>query len=143
MEKSLVAFRSSDYPRCDRSGRRMCGTGPSIAFIVFLIAALAAPGPVVAQEASGLASLPLDDMQFRLIGPFRGGRSIAVAGHPTDRLTFYFGSTGGGVWKTEDAGHNWTNVSDGFFSTGSVGGLAVAPSRPETVYAGMGEHAIR
>jgi photosystem II stability/assembly factor-like uncharacterized protein len=127
----LVVFRSSDR------------TGFRITFIVFLLAALASPGPVVGQEASGLASLPLDDMQFRLIGPFRGGRSVAVAGHPTERLTFYFGSTGGGVWKTLDAGHSWTNVSDGFFKTGSVGAIAVAPSQPETVYVGMGEHAIR
>jgi photosystem II stability/assembly factor-like uncharacterized protein len=143
MGKSLLAIRYSDRPSLDHSRRRLSGIGTHITFMVFLLAALAAPGPVVGQEASGLASLPLDDMQFRLIGPFRGGRSIAVAGHPSERLTFYFGSTGGGVWKTVDAGHNWTNVSDGFFKTGSVGALAVAPSQPETVYAGMGEHAIR
>jgi len=106
------------------------GTGFRTTIIVFLLVAFASPVPVVGQDASSVASLPLDDMQFRLIGPFRGGRSIAVAGHPTERLTFYFGSTGGGVWKTEDAGHNWTNMSDGFFSTGSVGALAVAPSSP-------------
>jgi photosystem II stability/assembly factor-like uncharacterized protein len=82
-------------------------------------------------------------MNFRLIGPFRGGRSVAAVGHPTDRLTFYFGATGGGVWKTVDAGHHWVNVSDGYFATGSVGALAIAPSQPETVYVGMGEHAIR
>jgi hypothetical protein len=102
----------------------------STTFTVLILAALASSGPAVGQEASNLESLPLDDMQFRLIGPFRGGRSVAVVGHPTERLTFYFGSTGGGVWKTEDAGHNWTNVSDGFFGTGSVGALAVAPSLP-------------
>ncbi|MDX1403808.1 MAG: hypothetical protein R3192_04690 [Woeseiaceae bacterium] len=111
--------------------------------LVVFLATIAAPGFVLGQSASDMASLPLDDMQFRLIGPFRGGRSVAVAGHPTDRLTFYFGSTGGGVWKTVDAGHNWVNVSDGYFKTGSVGALAVAPSSPEIVYAGMGEHAIR
>ena len=92
-----------------------------ITSIVMLLAVFASPGPVVGQEASGLAALPLDDMEFRLIGPYRGGRSIAAAGHSTDRLTFYFGSTGGGVWKTVDAGHNWTNVSDGFFKTGVSG----------------------
>lgn len=104
---------------------------------------LALPATSLAQRSSQPESLPLDDMSFRLVGPFRGGRSVAVAGHPTERLTFYFGSTGGGVWKTEDAGHNWKNVSDGFFKTGSVGAVAVAPSQPETVYVGMGEHAIR
>ena len=91
------------------------------AFAVLL--AVVAAGPATGQDASGLASLPLDDMEFRLIGPYRGGRSIAAVGHPTERLTFYFGSTGGGVWKTEDAGHNWTNVSDGYFKTGSVGDM--------------------
>ena len=135
MGNSLLAFRNSDRPFRDRLRRNLCGTGFRTTFIVLLLSALASPGPVVGQEASSLAALPLDDMQFRLIGPFRGGQSIAVAGHPTDRLTFYFGSTGGGVWKTVDAGHNWTNVSDGFFKTGSVGALAVAPSSPETVYA--------
>ncbi len=114
-----------------------------INYIVFLLAALALAGPAAGQGASGLAALPLDDMQFRLIGPWRGGRSIAVVGHPTERLTFYFGSTGGGVWKTTDAGHNWINVSDGYFKTGSVGAITLAPSRPETVFVGMGEHAIR
>jgi photosystem II stability/assembly factor-like uncharacterized protein len=110
-------------------------------FFVFLT--LGSPQGIVAQKAPGLASFPIKDMSFRLIGPFRGGRSIAVAGHPTDRLTYYFGSTGGGVWKTDDAGHNWRNVSDGFFSTGSVGAIAVSTSNPEIVYVGMGEHAIR
>lgn len=119
------------------------GTGYRCTLSIFLAVGFAAPGPVLGQEASGLEALPLDDMQFRLVGPFRGGRSVAVAGHPTDRLTFYFGSTGGGVWKTEDAGHNWVNVSDGHFKTGSVGAIAVATSSPETVYVGMGEHAIR
>ena len=62
----------------------------------------------------------LDGLRWRLVGPFRGGRSVAVAGHPADRLTFYFGSTGGGVWKSTDAGQSWRNVSDGFFRRASV-----------------------
>lgn len=82
-------------------------------------------------------------MQWRNIGPFRGGRSVAVAGVPSDPLTYYFGSTGGGVWKTTDAGVTWTNVSDGFLHTGSVGAIAVADSDPNVVYVGMGEHAVR
>jgi len=119
-----------------------CVAASVTAVVAFLLVALAS-GPAQAQQTTGLESLPLDDMPFRLIGPFRGGRSVAAVGHPSERLTFYFGSTGGGVWKTVDAGHNWVNVSDGFFKTGSVGALAIAPSSPETVYAGMGEHAIR
>ncbi len=85
----------------------------------------------------------LDDLRWRLVGPFRGGRVVAVAGDPTDRRVFYFGSTGGGVWKTRDGGHTWRNVSDGFFRRASVGALALAPSDPNVIYAGMGECCIR
>jgi photosystem II stability/assembly factor-like uncharacterized protein len=77
------------------------------------------------------------------VGPFRGGRVTAVAGHPAQPLTFYFGATGGGVWKTTDAGVVWKNVSDGFFHTTTIGAIAVAPSNPEVVYVGTGESAIR
>ena len=82
-------------------------------------------------------------MQWRNIGPFRGGRSVAVAGVPSNSQIYYFGSTGGGVWKTTDAGITWANVSDGFFETGSVGAIAVGESDPNVVYVGMGEHAVR
>ena len=63
----------------------------------------------------------LENLEWREIGPWRGGRSAAVAGIPQDRETYYFGATGGGVWKTTDGGANWANVSDGFFG-GSIGG---------------------
>jgi len=82
-------------------------------------------------------------LHWRNIGPFRGGRAVAVSGVPGDPQTYYFGSVGGGVWKTTDAGLNWNNVSDGFFASGSVGAIAVAPSDPNVVYVGMGEHSIR
>src|SRR5215471_1347440 len=85
----------------------------------------------------------LDGIRWRLIGPFRAGRVVAVAGDPGDRQTFYFGSTGGGVWKTRDGGLSWRNVSDGFFRRASVGALAVAASDPNVLYAGMGECCIR
>ncbi len=81
--------------------------------------------------------------RWRCIGPFRGGRVVAVAGDPTDPLTFYFGATAGGVWKSTDAGMYWRNVSDGFFRTAAVGAIAVADSDPNVVYAGMGEACIR
>src|SRR5437879_815091 len=84
-----------------------------------------------------------DALHWRLIGPFRAGRVVAVAGDPTDRLTFYFGSTGGGVWRTRDGGMSWSNLSDGFFRRASVGALALAPSDPNVLYAGMGECCIR
>ncbi len=82
-------------------------------------------------------------LQWRHIGPYRGGRCVAVAGHVSQPLTFYMGATGGGVWKTEDAGLSWCNISDGYFNTGSVGAIAIAPSDPNILYVGMGEHAIR
>lgn len=83
------------------------------------------------------------DMEWRNIGPFRGGRSVAVAGVARDHHTYYFGGVGSGVWKTTDAGTTWQNVSDTTFGTSSVGAIAVAPSDPNVVYVGMGEHAVR
>lgn len=82
-------------------------------------------------------------LKYRSIGPFRGGRSVCATGVVGDPLTYYMGTTGGGVWKTEDAGQHWKNVSDGYFKTGSVGAVAVSISDPNVVYVGMGEHAPR
>ncbi|MDH4272400.1 MAG: glycosyl hydrolase, partial [Candidatus Aminicenantes bacterium] len=82
-------------------------------------------------------------MEWRSIGPYRGGRVTAVAGIPNQPDTYYFGATGGGVWKTEDGGLNWKCVSDGFFRTGSVGAIAVSEYDPNVVYVGMGEAPIR
>jgi photosystem II stability/assembly factor-like uncharacterized protein len=85
----------------------------------------------------------LQKLEWRCIGPFRGGRVVAVAGDPREPAVFYFGSTGGGVWKTTDAGQYWVNISDGFFERASVGGIAVAASEPNVIYVGMGEATIR
>ncbi len=85
----------------------------------------------------------LESLKWRLVGPHRGGRVVAVAGHPTEPLVFYFGACSGGVWKTEDGGNSWLPTSDGYFKTGPVGALAVAPSDPNVVYAGMGEACLR
>ncbi len=82
-------------------------------------------------------------LQWRNIGPFRGGRSVAVSGIPNNDQVYLAGYTGGGLWKTEDAGISWLNISDGFFQTGSVGDIAVSESDPNVLYVGMGEHAIR
>lgn len=143
MPTSVRMYRATFASFTDPSRFVSRWVAAGVTAIVALVLVSTTSGSARAQQPTGLESLPLDDMPFRLIGPFRGGRSVAVVGHPTERLTFYFGSTGGGVWKTVDAGHNWVNVSDGFFKTGSVGALAIARSNPETVYAGMGEHAIR
>lgn len=97
----------------------------------------AAPATSSAPDASVLKA-----MQWRLVGPFRGGRADAVEGIANEPLTYYFGSTGGGVWKTIDGGQTWKNVSDGFFG-GTIGAVAVAPSDPAVVYVGTGEEDIR
>lgn len=82
-------------------------------------------------------------MKWRSIGPFRGGRSVASTGVVGDPKTYYMGTTGGGLWKTEDMGVSWRNISDGSFKTGSVGAIAVSGSDPNVLYVGMGEHAVR
>ncbi len=86
---------------------------------------------------------PLKNLQYRLIGPFRGGRSGAVEGIANQPNVYYYGATGGGVWKSTDGGANWLNVSDGFFKTGSVGAIDVADSDPNIIYVGMGEETVR
>ena len=85
----------------------------------------------------------LKSLEWRLIGPHRGGRVVAVAGHPVEKATFYFGACDGGVWKTTDGGDYWENISDGFFKTSAVGAIAVSESDPNVIYAGTGETAIR
>ena len=82
-------------------------------------------------------------LKWRNIGPFRAGRTTAVAGVPDQPATFYIGSSGGGVWKTADAGRSWHNISDGFFDVGGVGAIAVALSDPKVIYVGTGEASIR
>ncbi|MBA3805696.1 MAG: glycosyl hydrolase, partial [Acidobacteria bacterium] len=82
-------------------------------------------------------------LEWRSIGPYRGGRVTAVAGVTTQPFVYYFGSVGGGVWKTTDAGSNWMPISDGAFGTGSVGGIGICESDPNVIYDGMGESPIR
>ncbi len=99
-----------------------------------------------AQDAKNAAddySKVFKPVKWRSIGPFRGGRSVASVGVVGDPKTYYMGTTGGGLWKTEDMGLSWRNVSDGYFKTGSVGAIAVAESDPNVIYVGMGEHAVR
>jgi len=96
-----------------------------------------------AKPPAAIDSAMYQTLEWRNIGPFRGGRAVAAAGVPQQPRTFYFGATGGGVWRTEDAGENWSNITDGFLKTGSVGAIAVAPSDPNVIYVGMGEHPVR
>ena len=81
-------------------------------------------------------------LKYRELGPFRGGRSAAVAGVPGKPNTYYFGATGGGVWKTTDGGQSYANISDGYFG-GSIGAIAIAPSDPNVIYVGGGEVTLR
>ncbi len=104
--------------------------------------------PAGIQPASDATAAPvdqrfLDGLSWRGIGPARGGRAQACSGVPGDPMTYYMGATGGGVWKTTDAGNSWRNITDGFIGTGSVGDVEVAPSDPNVVYVGMGEADIR
>ena len=119
-----------------------------LATAVIVIAA-GAPAATAQSSASGpTGSATFDSTHFgglhwRSIGPYRGGRVTTVTGVAQEPLTFYMGATGGGIWKTDDAGATWRNVSDDFIRHGSVGSLAVAPSDPNVVYAGMGEREPR
>ena len=85
----------------------------------------------------------MQGLRWRCIGPPRGGRVSAVAGHPTAPAVFYFGACAGGVWKSDDAGTYWENISDSFFTSAAVGAIAVAESDPNVIYVGTGETAIR
>ena len=84
-----------------------------------------------------------EGLKWRNIGPTRGGRSVTSSGVVSDPMTYYMGTTGGGIWKTSDAGITWKNISDGQLNTGTVGAIAVAESDQNVIYVGMGEHAVR
>jgi len=101
------------------------------------------PAPALTATANNSLNSFLKPLKWRNVGPFRGGRSVTSCGVESNPQVYYMGTTGGGVWKTENAGWTWFNVSDGFFKTGSVGAVAVAGSDPNVVYVGMGEHAPR
>jgi photosystem II stability/assembly factor-like uncharacterized protein len=90
-----------------------------------------------------VAETPYRSLRWRLIGPFRGGRSVAVAGDPSDPHVFYFGACAGGVWKSTNAGATWENVTDGQIGSSAIGAVAVADSDPNVIYVGTGEADIR
>jgi photosystem II stability/assembly factor-like uncharacterized protein len=135
----------------------MRATSNSVVAVIAIAASLlfAAPQGLVAQShnvqpvtarapgAVSFDSAHFGGLHWRSIGPYRGGRVTTVVGVPTQPLTYYMGATGGGIWKTSDAGNSWQNISDGKLHTGSVGSLAVAASDPNVIYAGMGEREPR
>ncbi len=122
--------------RCERLKR----SAPGLALALSAAMSLAtAPAPLSAQDLTSL----LPPMEWRSIGPDRGGRSIAVAGHADRPLEYYFGATGGGLFRTTDGGNTWHPVTDGQVGSASVGAVAMAPSDPDIVYIGMGEVQLR
>jgi photosystem II stability/assembly factor-like uncharacterized protein len=101
---------------------------------------------LTAQESSSGGPYPeslLEGLHWRDVGPMRGGRSFGVAGVPSEPNTFYMGSVGGGVWKTENDGRTWKPIADQGIPIGSIGAIAVAPSDPNIVYVGTGEPDVR
>ncbi len=96
-----------------------------------------------AQDEMSRVEQTFSHLAYRNVGPSRGGRVTAVAGHRAHPFTFYMGATGGGVWKTEDYGTTWRPISDGYFETGSIGSIRVAPSNENVVYVGTGSDGIR
>jgi photosystem II stability/assembly factor-like uncharacterized protein len=119
--------------------RRICAA-VSFALLVTLICV---PATNVRAQQRGYDQSLLKGLQWRSIGPYRGGRSTAVAGVASQPNVFYFGATGGGVWKTTDGGNNWDPISDEVFKTGSVGAIGISESDPNVVFVGMGESPIR
>lgn len=129
-----------------------CPSISLLSIILLLLLALGSPFAAAAkppqkQSASPAPAAAVDPalfkaLKWREVGPYRGGRSAAVTGLTGDRNTYYFGGTGGGVWKTIDGGRTWSNVSDGFFG-GSIGAVAASDWDPNVVYAGGGEVTVR
>ncbi|MBT4678538.1 MAG: hypothetical protein HOB69_01630, partial [Flavobacterium sp.] len=97
----------------------------SFSFLLFFL--------ITATFAQSVNSI-FESVKYRNIGPFRGGRSVAATGVVGDPMTYYMGNTGGGLWKTEDGGQLWKNISDGYFKTSSVGAVAVSESDSNIVY---------
>ncbi len=118
-------------------------------YLLLLIGILLLPYDIAAQsrkKTSGTVEISpalFESLSYRMIGPFRGGRCTAVTGIPDQPFTFLMGTTGGGVWKTEDGGLHWQNISDGYIPVGSIGAVEVAPTDANVIYVGTGSAAPR
>ncbi|MEJ8568035.1 WD40/YVTN/BNR-like repeat-containing protein [Elongatibacter sediminis] len=128
-----------------RAPRPASRTRASVVVCLVAMLALLSSFDATAQRRGGSYVDPafFQALSWRNVGPWRGGRVTAVAGHPDQPYTFYMGATGGGVWRTDDAGMTWHNVSDGFFNTVTIGGIAVARSDANVIYVGTGEAPVR
>ena len=132
--------------RAARTTRALALAALAVGQLAASTAAQTAPQPALDPSDPARWRVPTAELQalrYRELGPFRGGRVTTVTGVRDRPHTFYFGATGGGVWKTGSAGQAWTNISDGGIPIGSIGAVAVAPSNPEILYVGTGSDAIR
>ena len=114
--------------------------------ILLCLLALFIPGALHAQEAETNETFSpdlFDGLTYRMVGPYRGGRSTAVVGFVNKPTEFLMGTTGGGIWHTDDYGTFWNNISDGYFDVASIGAVEVALSDPSTIYVGTGSAPIR
>jgi photosystem II stability/assembly factor-like uncharacterized protein len=111
--------------------------------VLVVVIAVAVGSPPAATAEETIDGSLLSALEWRFVGPFRGGRVTTVAGVPDNPQLYYMGATGGGLWKTENAGLSWENLSDGDFNVGTIGAIAVAPSDPNVIYVGTGEKSIR
>jgi photosystem II stability/assembly factor-like uncharacterized protein len=131
-----------------RTARTLCAAS-TLAFVLSCVCGVRAvraqaQKPAAPQNAQARETNPLKLLQWRSIGPFRGGRVTAVAGVASQPMVYYFGATGGGVWKTTDGGANWEPITDNsVFGTGSVGAIGICESDPNVLYVGMGESPVR
>lgn len=122
----------------------MLRPGVGLALLLLLpLAALNAQSPAATPLAPAVDPALHAGLKYRMVGPFRGGRATAVTGIADQPHVFFMGTTGGGVWKTDDAGGHWTNVTDGFLDVGNIGAIDVADSDPRIIYVGTGSASIR
>ena len=138
MIQSVLLGQSGDFmnlkPWLTRQAQRYLNSALALSAGIALL--LPFSNSLLAQESR------FDGLEYRSIGPFRGGRSAAVSGVPGENNLYYMGSTGGGVWETRDGGANWKNISDGYFG-GSIGAVAVSEWDPNVIYVGGGEVTVR
>jgi photosystem II stability/assembly factor-like uncharacterized protein len=112
-------------------------------FLILLLQLFHGPAVTAAEPATGTDTARLEGLEWRLVGPYRGGRVTTATGVPGKPNLYYMGATGGGIWKTENAGATWKNISDADFKVGTIGAVAVAESDHNVIYAGTGESPIR
>jgi len=116
---------------------------PVASFTSLLVVLTLLAWPAFASARESVDTALLKGLEWRLVGPYRGGRVTTVAGVPDNPMLYYMGATGGGVWKTENAGTTWENLSDDFFKVGTIGAVAVSESDNNILYVGTGEAPIR